>query len=69
MVTAGGSQWEMSEVVNTTQGFYTLTGLQPGAHYHLKVMHGNSTQWEGEAKTVETRKCAEQFVVSYFNVR
>ncbi|XP_030589702.1 neural cell adhesion molecule L1.1-like isoform X2 [Archocentrus centrarchus] len=51
---SGGSQWEMSEVVNSTQGSYTLMGLQPGADYHLKIMHGNSTQWEGEAKTVES---------------
>uniref|UniRef100_I3KBX0 Neural cell adhesion molecule L1 n=1 Tax=Oreochromis niloticus TaxID=8128 RepID=I3KBX0_ORENI len=51
---SGGGGWEKSEQVNTTQGFYTLTGLQPGAQYHLKVVHGNSTHWEGEAKTGKT---------------
>ncbi|XP_004567617.2 neural cell adhesion molecule L1.1 isoform X2 [Maylandia zebra] len=50
---SGGGVWEKSEQVNTTQGFYMLTGLQPGAQYHLRVMHGNSTYWQGEAKTVE----------------
>lgn len=58
-VAAGGGGWEKSEQVNTTQGFYMLTGLQPGAQYHLRVMHGNSTYWQGEAKTVEPRKYAE----------
>uniref|UniRef100_A0A3B4FBZ0 Neural cell adhesion molecule L1.1-like n=1 Tax=Pundamilia nyererei TaxID=303518 RepID=A0A3B4FBZ0_9CICH len=57
---SGGGGWEKSEQVNTTQGFYMLTGLQPGAQYHLRVMHGNSTYWQGEAKTVEPRKFATQ---------
>nr|XP_020464728.1 neural cell adhesion molecule L1.1-like isoform X3 [Monopterus albus] len=39
------SKWEKSEVVNSTQGFYSLTGLQPGTQYHLKIRHGNYTQW------------------------
>uniref|UniRef100_A0AAX7T605 Neural cell adhesion molecule L1-like n=1 Tax=Astatotilapia calliptera TaxID=8154 RepID=A0AAX7T605_ASTCA len=56
---SGGGGWEKSEQVNTTQGFYMLTGLQPGAQYHLRVMHGNSTYWQGEAKTVEPCKYAE----------
>uniref|UniRef100_A0A3P8PDA1 Neural cell adhesion molecule L1 n=1 Tax=Astatotilapia calliptera TaxID=8154 RepID=A0A3P8PDA1_ASTCA len=43
---SGGGGWEKSEQVNTTQGFYMLTGLQPGAQYHLRVMHGNSTYWQ-----------------------
>uniref|UniRef100_A0A673A3D7 Uncharacterized protein n=1 Tax=Sphaeramia orbicularis TaxID=375764 RepID=A0A673A3D7_9TELE len=29
--------WQNSEVVNSTQGFYTLTGLQPGTDYHLAI--------------------------------
>ncbi|XP_070824418.1 neural cell adhesion molecule L1.1-like isoform X1 [Chaetodon trifascialis] len=41
-----GAQWEESEVVNSTQGFYSLTGLQPGTQYHLKIIHENDTQWE-----------------------
>lgn len=65
---AGGGGWEKSEQVNTTQGFYTLTGLQPGAQYHLKVVHGNSTHWEGEAKTVEPRKYAEFVFLSLIKV-
>uniref|UniRef100_A0A3P9LP74 Neural cell adhesion molecule L1.1 n=1 Tax=Oryzias latipes TaxID=8090 RepID=A0A3P9LP74_ORYLA len=44
--TGAASQWEESEMVNSTQGFYSLTGLQPGTQYHLKIMHGNNTQWE-----------------------
>ncbi|XP_072222858.1 neural cell adhesion molecule L1.1-like isoform X1 [Leuresthes tenuis] len=38
--------WEESGVINSTQGFYSLTGLQPGTQYHLEIIHGNSTQWE-----------------------
>uniref|UniRef100_A0A3Q2XHJ9 Neural cell adhesion molecule L1.1-like n=1 Tax=Hippocampus comes TaxID=109280 RepID=A0A3Q2XHJ9_HIPCM len=47
-----GGQWEESEIVNTSQGFYSLTGLQPGTEYHLVVMHGNSTQWESASWTL-----------------
>ncbi|XP_076022199.1 neural cell adhesion molecule L1.1-like [Genypterus blacodes] len=46
-----GSQWEESEVINTTQGFYSLTGLQAGTQYHLFIMHGNDTLWEDEIWT------------------
>uniref|UniRef100_A0A3P9I6S4 Neural cell adhesion molecule L1 n=1 Tax=Oryzias latipes TaxID=8090 RepID=A0A3P9I6S4_ORYLA len=46
------SQWEESEMVNSTQGFYSLTGLQPGTQYHLKIMHGNNTQWEDVMWTI-----------------
>uniref|UniRef100_A0A7N6B015 Neural cell adhesion molecule L1 n=1 Tax=Anabas testudineus TaxID=64144 RepID=A0A7N6B015_ANATE len=48
-----GGEWQESEVVNSTQGFYSLTGLQPGSQYHLVIMHGNSTQWEDVAWTAE----------------
>ncbi|XP_041801326.1 neural cell adhesion molecule L1-like [Chelmon rostratus] len=46
-----GGQWEESEVVNSTQGFYSLTGLQPGTQYHLMIIHGNYTLWEEVAWT------------------
>uniref|UniRef100_A0A8D3B140 Neural cell adhesion molecule L1 n=1 Tax=Scophthalmus maximus TaxID=52904 RepID=A0A8D3B140_SCOMX len=41
-----GVEWEESEEVNSTQGLYSLTGLQPGTQYQLEVMHGNFTQWK-----------------------
>uniref|UniRef100_A0A3B4VMP3 Neural cell adhesion molecule L1.1-like n=1 Tax=Seriola dumerili TaxID=41447 RepID=A0A3B4VMP3_SERDU len=47
-----GADWQESEVVNSTQGFYSLTGLQPGTEYHLKIKHGNDTQWENVTWTV-----------------
>ncbi|XP_029690204.1 neural cell adhesion molecule L1-like isoform X2 [Takifugu rubripes] len=47
-----GADWERSEVVNSTQGFYSLTGLQPGTHYHLKIIHNNDTRWENFVQTV-----------------
>uniref|UniRef100_A0A8C7YM18 Neural cell adhesion molecule L1 n=1 Tax=Oryzias sinensis TaxID=183150 RepID=A0A8C7YM18_9TELE len=50
--TGAASQWEESEMVNSTQGFYSLTGLQPGTQYHLKIMHGNNTQWEDVMWTI-----------------
>nr|XP_020511215.1 neural cell adhesion molecule L1.1-like isoform X2 [Labrus bergylta] len=43
--------WEESEVVNTTQGFYSLSGLKPGTEYKLAIMHGNITQWEEDTFT------------------
>ncbi|XP_029012243.1 neural cell adhesion molecule L1.1-like isoform X2 [Betta splendens] len=48
-----GGEWQESELVNSTQGSYLLTGLQPGSQYRLVVMHGNATQWEGVAWTRE----------------
>uniref|UniRef100_A0A3P9AJE4 Neural adhesion molecule L1.1 n=1 Tax=Esox lucius TaxID=8010 RepID=A0A3P9AJE4_ESOLU len=42
----GGSRWEESEQVNSTQGFYSLTGLQAGTEYHLLITHNNKTKWE-----------------------
>ncbi|XP_068566599.1 neural cell adhesion molecule L1.1-like isoform X2 [Cebidichthys violaceus] len=47
-----GCEWMDSEVVNSTQGFYSLTGLQPGSQYHLAIKHGNDTQWENMTWTV-----------------
>lgn len=47
---AGGS-WQQSEVVNSTQGFYTLSGLHPGTTYHLLITHLNDTVWEQLVQT------------------
>ncbi|XP_061910603.1 neural cell adhesion molecule L1.1-like isoform X2 [Entelurus aequoreus] len=49
---SAGGQWEESEMVNSTQAFYSLTGLQPGTEYHLVVKHGNYTQWASSAWTL-----------------
>ncbi|KAM7410733.1 hypothetical protein PAMA_020938 [Pampus argenteus] len=49
---SAGGQWVESEVVNSTQGFHSLTGLQPGTRYHLKIMHKNYTLWGAETWTV-----------------
>ncbi|XP_054632880.1 neural cell adhesion molecule L1.1-like isoform X2 [Dunckerocampus dactyliophorus] len=49
---SAGGQWEKSEMVNSTQGFYSLTGLQPRTEYHLVIMHGNYTQWESAKWTL-----------------
>ncbi|KAK2851997.1 hypothetical protein Q5P01_008273 [Channa striata] len=49
---SAGGEWKESELVNSTQGFYSLTGLQPGTQYHLVVMHGNVTHWEDVTLTV-----------------
>ncbi|KAM6925450.1 neural cell adhesion molecule L1.1 [Xenentodon cancila] len=48
------SRWEESEVINSTQGFYSLTGLQPGTQYCLKIEHGNATLWEVTQRTIRT---------------
>lgn len=56
-----------SEVVNSTQGFYSLTGLQPGSNYHLMIKHGNDTQWENMTWTIgpgEEPRAASQRVLS-----
>ncbi|XP_070766499.1 neural cell adhesion molecule L1.1-like [Enoplosus armatus] len=52
LVKSVGGKWEESEVVNSTQGFYSLAGLQPGTQYHLQILHGNDTQWESTAWTM-----------------
>ncbi|XP_017294760.1 neural cell adhesion molecule L1.1 isoform X2 [Kryptolebias marmoratus] len=46
-----GGQWEESEVVNSSQGFYSMTGLQTGTQYHLKIVYGNDTHWQHEIST------------------
>lgn len=43
--------WKDSELVNSTQGFYTLSGLHPGTTYHLEILHQNSTHWNRIEKT------------------
>lgn len=47
-----GDSWKESEMLNSTQGFYSLKGLQPGSQYHLKILHGNNTQWENVTWTI-----------------
>ncbi|KAM8862809.1 neural cell adhesion molecule L1.1 isoform 2-T2 [Spinachia spinachia] len=47
-----GCEWMDTEMVNSTQGFYSLTGLQPGSNYHLMIKHGNDTQWENMTWTI-----------------
>ncbi|XP_041953546.1 neural cell adhesion molecule L1.1-like isoform X3 [Alosa sapidissima] len=48
---SAGRDWEISEQVNTHQGFYQLTNLQPGTGYHLRATLNNFTYWEGSALT------------------
>ncbi|KAL1020506.1 hypothetical protein UPYG_G00000960 [Umbra pygmaea] len=43
--------WKESEQLNSTQGFYSLTGLQPGKEYRLRIAHGNETKWKDEIRT------------------
>uniref|UniRef100_A0A8C5HJB4 Neural cell adhesion molecule L1.1-like n=1 Tax=Gouania willdenowi TaxID=441366 RepID=A0A8C5HJB4_GOUWI len=47
-----GGDWKHSEEVNSTQGFYILSGLKPGSRYRLMVAHGNVTLWTREAQTI-----------------
>ncbi|KAM4738132.1 LOW QUALITY PROTEIN: neural cell adhesion molecule L1.1-like [Anableps anableps] len=49
---SAGGQWEESELINSTQGFYSLTGLQPGTEYSLRILHDNSTLWQEVFRTV-----------------
>ncbi|XP_018581127.2 neural cell adhesion molecule L1.1-like isoform X3 [Scleropages formosus] len=46
-----GGRWEMSEMINSTQSFYQLQGLQSGSQYRLSFLFNNSTFWEKEIKT------------------
>uniref|UniRef100_A0A3Q1ENK4 Neural cell adhesion molecule L1.1-like n=1 Tax=Acanthochromis polyacanthus TaxID=80966 RepID=A0A3Q1ENK4_9TELE len=48
----GPDRFKKSELVNSTQGFYLLTDLQPGSQYHLQIRHGNNTQWEDVKWTI-----------------
>ncbi|CAJ1084338.1 neural cell adhesion molecule L1.1-like [Xyrichtys novacula] len=47
-----GCEWEESEVVNSTQGFYSLKGLKPGSQYKLEIKQGNETLWKQETETI-----------------
>ncbi|XP_038165165.1 neural cell adhesion molecule L1.1-like isoform X3 [Cyprinodon tularosa] len=49
---SAGGQWGKSELLNSTQGFYSLSGLQPGTEYSLMIDHDNSTLWQGVFRTV-----------------
>ncbi|XP_016517448.1 neural cell adhesion molecule L1.1-like isoform X3 [Poecilia formosa] len=49
---SAGGQWEKSELINSTQGFYSLTGLQPGTEYSLRILHDNNTHWQEMLRTV-----------------
>ncbi|KAM4571296.1 neural cell adhesion molecule L1.1-like isoform 2-T2 [Fundulus diaphanus] len=49
---SAGGQWEESELIDSTQGFYSLTGLQPGTEYHLRILLDNSTHWQEAFRTV-----------------
>ncbi|XP_008413114.1 neural cell adhesion molecule L1.1-like isoform X2 [Poecilia reticulata] len=49
---SAGGQWEESELINSTQGFYSLTGLQPGTEYSLRILHDNNTHWQEMLRTV-----------------
>uniref|UniRef100_A0A3P8UED9 Neural cell adhesion molecule L1.1 n=1 Tax=Cynoglossus semilaevis TaxID=244447 RepID=A0A3P8UED9_CYNSE len=44
-------EWKETEQLNSTQGYFSLTGLQPGTEYHLRILNGNDTQWEEVAQT------------------
>ncbi|KAK7884119.1 hypothetical protein WMY93_027242 [Mugilogobius chulae] len=48
---SAGETWQESEQVNSTQGFYTLSGLEPGTTYHLLIQHQNITMWEQIVQT------------------
>lgn len=48
---ADGGQWKKSEEVNSTQGFYFLSGLEQGTQYHLEILHGNYTHWKEQIWT------------------
>ncbi|XP_074538335.1 neural cell adhesion molecule L1.1-like [Halichoeres trimaculatus] len=47
-----GCDWEESEVVNSSQGFYSLKGLKPGSNYKLEIKLGNDTLWEDQTLTL-----------------
>ncbi|XP_027865848.1 neural cell adhesion molecule L1.1-like isoform X1 [Xiphophorus couchianus] len=49
---SAGGQWEESELINSTQGFYSLMGLQPGTEYSLRILHDNNTHWQEMLRTV-----------------
>ncbi|XP_060749746.1 neural cell adhesion molecule L1.1 isoform X1 [Tachysurus vachellii] len=44
-------EWEESEQVNLTQGFYQLQGLNAGSFYFLEIRHDNITYWTQALQT------------------
>ncbi|KAK3518783.1 hypothetical protein QTP70_012734 [Hemibagrus guttatus] len=44
-------EWEESEPVNLTQGFYQLQGLKAGSSYRLKINYNNLTYWTEDLQT------------------
>ncbi|KAI1899907.1 hypothetical protein AGOR_G00066600 [Albula goreensis] len=46
-----GSFVEKSDMVNSTQSFYQIHGLEPGCHYALHVFFSNKTHWRRDIKT------------------
>ena len=51
MIAAEGAGWEQSELPNSTQGFYSLTGLQPGTRYRFLIESGGVTLWKDVIET------------------
>uniref|UniRef100_A0A8C5CJ83 Neural cell adhesion molecule L1.1-like n=1 Tax=Gadus morhua TaxID=8049 RepID=A0A8C5CJ83_GADMO len=51
-----GAGWEQSELLNSTQGFYSLTGLQPGTRYRFLIESGGVTLWKD---VIETKRLSE----------
>ncbi|KAK5624109.1 hypothetical protein CRENBAI_015025 [Crenichthys baileyi] len=49
---AAGVRWGRSELINSTQGFYSLTGLQPGTKYSLMILHDNNSHWQQDFRTM-----------------
>ncbi|KAK1801615.1 hypothetical protein P4O66_022186 [Electrophorus voltai] len=51
LIKNAGGEWEESEQVNSTQGFYQLQGLKPGTHYILEIRLYNATYWSQDLMT------------------
>ncbi|XP_076875026.1 neural cell adhesion molecule L1.1 isoform X2 [Brachyhypopomus gauderio] len=49
--TSDDGNWEESEQVNSSQGFYQLQGLKPGTQYLLEIRLFNSTYWSDNMMT------------------
>uniref|UniRef100_A0A3Q3DDT5 Neural cell adhesion molecule L1 n=1 Tax=Hippocampus comes TaxID=109280 RepID=A0A3Q3DDT5_HIPCM len=48
------NKWKKTERVDSSQSFYQLQGLRPGAHYHLHFIHSNVTFFQTEIDTEGT---------------
>ncbi|KAG9335112.1 hypothetical protein JZ751_005675 [Albula glossodonta] len=51
LLDGAGSLVEKSDMVNSTQSFYQIHGLEPGCHYALHVFFSNKTHWRRDIKT------------------